>query len=56
MVNPFVHAGKAIGELWTMANHSDCAPGPAKIGVVLIVPIVAPCAFVAALFKNKKTV
>jgi hypothetical protein len=51
MVNPFVHAGKTVSNLWTMAGSSDVAPGPAKVGVVLITPIVVPCAFVAALFK-----
>ena len=52
MVNPFKHTGKVMGSLWTSAAQSDCAPGPAKVGVVLVAPIVVSFALVHSLFMK----
>ena len=54
MVNPFMHTGKVMSSLWTSASQSDCAPGPAKVGVVLLTPIVVPFAFIHAFFQKVK--
>jgi len=54
MLNPFKSVGSVIGGLWASADGSDCAPGPAKVGVVLLTPIVAPVVFIGSLFVSKK--
>ena len=50
MVNPFKAAGSAVGGMFSAARASDCAPGPATFGAVIVTPIVAPAAFIAAFF------
>ena len=52
MKNPFKAAGGAVAGMFAAARSSDCAPGPAKFGAVLVTPIVAPVAFVAAFFQK----
>jgi hypothetical protein len=36
--------------MFSAARASDCAPGPATFGAVIVTPIVAPAAFIAAFF------
>lgn len=55
MVNPFVHAGKSVAGMFKAPDECDFfAPTPLKIGAVLVPPIVAPVAFVAAFFRKSK--
>lgn len=52
MVNPFKAARAAVSDLFLNAESSDCAPGLAKISAAIATPLVAPVAFVAALFQK----
>jgi hypothetical protein len=54
MRDPFKAAGSAVGAMFSAARGSDCARGPATFGAVLVTPIVAPAAFIAALFQKKE--
>jgi hypothetical protein len=53
VINPFKAAGSAISGMFSAARASDCAPGPATFGAVIVTPIIAPVAFIAALFAAK---
>ena len=54
MKNPFKAAGSAVAGMYTSANQCDFFnPTALKVGATLVVPIVAPVAFVAALFQAK---
>jgi len=52
MVNPFKHVATNVADYYREAAGSDCAPGPAKVGVTLILPVAVPALFIAALFKK----
>jgi hypothetical protein len=54
MTNPFQASKQAVATLFHEANGSDCARGMAVTGAVLLTPVVAPVAFVLAMFIKKK--
>ena len=54
MINPFTHTGKTVADWYTNANESDCAPGLAKIGVTIMLPLIVPTAFISALCQKGK--
>lgn len=54
MINPFKAVVSDVGSMFQAARGSDCAPGPATVGVVILTPVVAVVSFVSAFFiKNK---
>jgi hypothetical protein len=55
MKNPFTASGKALPAMFRAADGCDFFnPSALKVGAVVITPIVAPIAFVAALFSPKE--
>lgn len=53
MRNPFKAVGSAVSGMFTAADGCDFFdPTTLKVGAVLVTPIVAPVAFVAALFQK----
>lgn len=49
MVNPFKHTAKTVAGMFASADQCDCFdPTTLKVGAVLVTPIVAPVAFLAA--------
>ena len=54
MRNPFTHVGEVVGGLYNEAAGSDCAPGPAKAAVTMVLPLVVPFSFIHAFFLKSK--
>jgi hypothetical protein len=53
MKNPFKAAGSAVSGMFSAADGCDFFdPTTLKVGAVIVTPIVAPVAFVAALFQK----
>jgi hypothetical protein len=52
MVNPFKHVVSVASSMFASADQCDYFDHTTlKVGAVVVMPIVAPIAFVAALFK-----
>ena len=55
MVNPFKATGDAVKGMYAAADGCDFFDhNILKVGATMVTPIVAPVAFVAALFATKK--
>jgi len=54
MINPFKHVAKVLGQNWTEAGQSDCAPAQAKFAVAVASPVIVTYSLLSALFKKSE--